>query len=71
MEDNTRSNNGDRDKILATVARTLLIFMECHPKAIIFAKGQTPAKTRLYQMGINQNWKEIGRLFFVAGLYKG
>ena len=70
INDKTRSNNDDRDKVLATVAATVIDFMKSYPGATIFAEGITPAKTRLYQMGINQNWLEISQLFTIKGLYE-
>ncbi len=69
INDQTRSNNNDRDKVLATVALTVIDFIEYHPKAILFAKGATPGRTRLYQIGIADNWKEIGQLFDIEGFY--
>jgi hypothetical protein len=45
--------------------------MEHHPDATVFTKGQTPAKTRLYQMGINNNWHEISELYEVQGFRDG
>lgn len=69
--DNSRSNNNDRDKVLASVASTVIDFMNNYPEAIIFAKGITPGKTRLYQIGITQNWHEIGQSFDIEGFYKG
>ncbi len=61
------SNNSDRDKILATVASTLLAFTEVLGKLLVYAKGSTPAKTRLYQMGINAHFSAIEPLFEVYG----
>ncbi|HCL06619.1 MAG TPA: hypothetical protein DHW64_11970 [Chitinophagaceae bacterium] len=49
------SNNGDRDKMLNTVALTVLDFFEAHPDSVFIARGSTPSRTRLYQMGINKN----------------
>lgn len=49
------SNNGYRDKVLNTVALTVLDFFEAHPDSVVIAKGSTPSRTRLYQMGINKN----------------
>ncbi len=49
------SNNGDRDKVLNTVALTVLDFCETHPDSGVIARGSTPSRTRLYQMGINKN----------------
>jgi hypothetical protein len=56
IDDLATSNNKDRDKILATVAATVLEFTENFPDVIVYAKGSTPARTRLYQMGIISNW---------------
>ena len=52
INDDTRSNNSDKEKVLATVATTVMEFMKHHPNATIFARGNTPAKTRLYRMGL-------------------
>jgi hypothetical protein len=68
MNDKVRSNNGDRDKILATVAGTVIEFIEHYPNAVIFTKGSTPSRTRLYQMGILANWQEINKIFVIEGL---
>jgi hypothetical protein len=70
IEDKTRSNNNDRDKVLATVASAVIDFMAHHPNAILFAEGITPIKTRLYQMGINQNLQEISQLFDIEGYHE-
>ena len=71
IKDNTRSNNSDRDLVLATVASTVIDFMHYHPDAKLFAEGETPAKTRLYQIGINANWNEICELFVIEGFTAG
>lgn len=61
--DYSRTNNNDRNKVLATVASTVIDFMRHHPGAVIFAKGITPGKTRLYQIGISHNWPKISQSF--------
>jgi hypothetical protein len=71
LDDSIRSNNGDRDKVLATVAFTALTFMDQYPKAEIFVEGSTAARTRLYQMGINNNLLEISLNFNVKGYREG
>jgi hypothetical protein len=71
VNDKARSNNGDRDKVLATVASSVSIFMEYHPGATILAVGEIPSKTRLYQIGINKHWAEISAQFFVEGFRNG
>lgn len=71
VDDSCVSNNQDRDKILATVASTLIFYTDKHGKLPIYAKGSTPAKTRLYQMGINANRVEVESLFWVYGRLNG
>ncbi|NML23257.1 hypothetical protein HHL16_20430 [Pseudoflavitalea sp. G-6-1-2] len=67
IRDDVRSNNEDRSKVLATVAFTVFDFMKHHPQAIIFARGSTIARTRLYQMGISENLVEIKQMFDIQG----
>jgi hypothetical protein len=40
LDDSSRSNNGDRGKVLATVAYTALEFTSKFPHALIFAEGR-------------------------------
>ena len=70
LDDKAITDNGDSQKVLATVAATLYAFTYKNPDAWIFAQGSTPARTRLYQMGIAKNWEEIKDDFIVRGLYK-
>lgn len=67
INDKARSNNSDRDKVLATVASTVIDFMKYHPGATIFAQGSTAARTRLYQIGILANLEEISQLLDLKG----
>jgi hypothetical protein len=67
LDDSIRSNNGDRDKILATVASTAIDFTDRFPQAEIFTEGSSPARTRLYQMGISNNLAEISEDFEIQG----
>ena len=63
MNDRVVTNNHDRQKVLATVADTVIDFTKCHSNVFIFAQGSTSARTRLYQMGIASFWNEIAPLF--------
>jgi hypothetical protein len=67
VDDLIVSNNRDREKVLATVASTIISFTEKHGKIPVFAEGSSPAKTRLYQMGINAHLEAIESLFWVYG----
>ncbi|RYY06631.1 MAG: hypothetical protein EOP43_05760 [Sphingobacteriaceae bacterium] len=68
IDDEVVTNNGDSEKVLATVASTLYIFMEKFPDAMVFATGSTKARTRLYRIGISNNIIEIKEDFNVYGL---
>lgn len=68
LEDKARSNNLDRDKVLATVAFTVLHFLEYHPGNVILIEGSTQARTRLYQMQIKSALQWISQLVNVKGL---
>ncbi len=67
LDDSSRSNNGDRNLILTTVADTVLDFTEQFPDARIFIEGSTNARTRLYQIGIFHNLLEINKHFVILG----
>ena len=61
------SNNGDTQRVLATVVSTLYLFFGQYPDASVYATGSTPSRTRLYQMGINRYLKEIQEDFEIVG----
>lgn len=52
--DTARSNNGDTNKVLATVAETVSSFLNTYPEVVIHIQGSTVARNRLYQMNINK-----------------
>ena len=61
------TDNKDTEKVLTTVAATVLEFTRHFPNMPVYAKGSTPVRTRLYQMGISANWKEIEPILNVFG----
>src|ERR1035437_4795674 len=71
LNDIAISDNKDTLKIIATIAATVLEFTQQFPDIIVYAKGSTPARTRLYQMGISGNWSEIEPLMQVFGFVNG
>ncbi|MET7253421.1 DUF6934 family protein [Dyadobacter fermentans] len=54
LDDLIELRNGDSRKILATVANTVLLFLEIFPSVRVYATGSTRSRTRLYQMGVNK-----------------
>ena len=67
INDLSVSDNEDRDKILATVISTLYAFTDKHPNSMIYAKGSTKVRTRLYRMGITKYIEEMRLDFYVMG----
>jgi hypothetical protein len=68
LDDTIVSNNGDSEKVLATVVSTVYAFCDKHPDSWIFATGSTKARTRLYRMGISKYIDEIKNDFDIYGL---
>ena len=68
LSDSTVTNNGDSQKVLATVAKTLYVFTDNYPHVTVIATGNTQARTRLYRMGITNNLKAIEKDFIILGL---
>lgn len=71
MDDMAISNNGDGEKVLATVISAVYAFYDKHPGAWVFAAGTTSARTRLYRMGITKYYSEIKNDFEVYGQTEG
>ena len=71
LNDTSRSNNGDADKVLATVAYTVIIFLQHYPDAKISIQGSTVARTRLYQMQLVLQIKEISSQYIVEAHING
>jgi uncharacterized protein DUF6934 len=63
------SNNGDSEKVLATVVATVYAFTDMHPEAWIYAMGSTSARTRLYRIGITKYLDQIVKDFQLYGLH--
>ena len=67
LNDMAVSNNGDTDKVLATVVAALYAFCKYYPEAFVYATGSTAARTRLYRMGITRFYDEVRNDFFLYG----
>lgn len=70
INDKVITNNQDTEKILATIASTVLDFTNHFPDVPVYAKGSTPARTRLYQMGILANFDQIEQMLNVYGFFE-
>jgi len=61
------TNNGDTEKVFATVAAIILDFTSTAGSVLIQLEGNSPARKRLYQMTINRYRNEIAKIFQVLG----
>jgi len=61
------TNNGDAEKVLATVAAIVVDFTMFFDEMMVYATGSTVTRTRRYQMGINKFLYEIEKIFYVYG----
>jgi hypothetical protein len=68
VNDEIVTNNGDGQKVLATVVSTVYAFTGKNPEAYVYATGSNDARTRLYRMGITNNLEELKKDFLVYGL---
>lgn len=68
LDDSAKSNNEDRDKVLATVANTIINFSDHYGNHLIYATGSSRARTRLYQMSIAAMIDKINKDFDVYGV---
>ena len=67
FDDKTVTNNGDTEKVLATVAATIPKFLDEYPEAIIYVKGSSFSRTRLYRTRISNTLDEITKSYDVLG----
>ena len=71
IDDTVVSNNGDSEKVLATVVSSIYAFTENNPEIWIYAMGSTKARTRLYRMGITKYYDEVIQDFEIFGFIDG
>ena len=68
VSDLSISNNGDSEKVLATVIATVYAFTDYYPDCYVYATGSTKARTRLYRMGLTKYFSEVKKDFQIYGL---
>lgn len=67
IDDLTVSDNGDTEKVLATVVAAAYTFLDNHRTAYVYAQGSTKARTRLYRMGITRFYEDMEQDFHLYG----
>jgi hypothetical protein len=71
IDDKIIADNGDSEKVLATVVAALYAFCDKEPEAWIYATGSTASRTRLYRMGINKYYDIVECDFEIFGQTEG
>ena len=66
INDYSISNNGDRDKVLATIVNIIEAYTKRFPDHWIIFEGSTIERTRLYRMAIGLHFEELSIKF---GIY--
>lgn len=67
IDDLGKTNNFDRNKILATVASAIVEYFYRYPGRLIYFKGSTPSRNRLYRMAIAINIEQLMQEFNIFG----
>jgi hypothetical protein len=61
------SDNGDRNKLLATIANVVDQYTCKYPERLIYFRGSTKERTRLYRMAVGINLEELSKKFEIYG----
>jgi len=70
IDDLSVSNNGDSERVLATVVSAVYAFTDKYREAWVYASGSTQGRTRLYRMGISKYLEDVTKDFEVYGLFE-
>lgn len=68
VSDTVITDNGDSEKVLATVGATVYSFTAKNPTAFVAIAGSTEARTRLYRIAISKYLDNIKEDYNVFGL---
>lgn len=71
VDDKANSNNGDIEKVLATIFGIMIDFLERNPTKTIFFAGSTPVRTQVYQRIINIYFDEFSTVLAIQGNVNG
>jgi hypothetical protein len=67
IDDLSVSDNGDRNKVLATVSYIVEAYTNQYPDRLIYFEGSTESRTRLYRMAIGLYLEELSLRFEIYG----
>jgi hypothetical protein len=67
-DDMNVSNNSDLETIIATVIRTIQVFLTFKPNSKVLFMGSTPSRTRLYRGIINKYFAQAEQIYEIHGI---
>jgi|SRR5579859_2306244 len=67
INDHTVTDNGDRNKVLATVASIVEAYTRRFPDRWIIFRGSTAERTRLYRMAVGLHLDELSNRYEIWG----
>ena len=67
LDDLVVTDNGDGEKVLATVVSTIHHFFDENPTAVVYLTGSTPSRTRLYRIAISKYLPVFENKFEILG----
>lgn len=67
IDDKVITDNGDSEKVLATVVAAVYAFTGQYSDVWVYATGSTVTRTRLYRMGINRYFDIVEEDFDIMG----
>ena len=68
IDDMVVTDNGDMEKVLATIIQITAKFLMSNHRSSVQFTGSTPVRTRLYQMIVSTNYESISLQFEVWGI---
>ena len=63
IDDQIVSDNGDRNRILATIVRSIDLYTTRYPRRWVYFTGNTNGKARLYRMAVTLHFEELSEKF--------
>lgn len=67
INDQDKIRNLDRNRILATIAKSVFKFLNRFPERTIYFTGSTPSRCRLYRMAIAVNLEHLAERLQIFG----
>jgi len=62
-----RSDNGDTEEVLSTVAKAVLFFLSDHIEAQVVIEASSDSRARLYQTAIKKEMTDLGNYLVIYG----